>query len=85
MELQSLNSLRANRHLWSLYLLGNPCDQWHGYRRYVTGALPQLRSLVRRSANSVLSAVQALAELRLPRNDGQILCGVGREAPESSA
>lgn len=42
----SLEELQANRHLWSLYLLGNPCDQWHGYRAYVTGVLPQLRTLV---------------------------------------
>ena len=45
-ELVSLEALQANRHLWSLYLLGNPCDQWHGYRAYVTGVLPQLRTLV---------------------------------------
>lgn len=41
-----MESLRANIHLEELYLLGNPCTDWHGYRQYVVAKLPQLQKLV---------------------------------------
>lgn len=44
--LLSLASLQHNEHLSELYLLGNPCAEWHGYRSYVVATLPQLRKLV---------------------------------------
>lgn len=37
--------LSANRHLRELYLLGNPCADWHGYRRFVIASIPQLCTL----------------------------------------
>lgn len=44
--LLSLASLQHNEHLRELYLLGNPCAEWHGYRPYVVGTLPRLKKLV---------------------------------------
>ena len=35
-----------NEHLEELYLVGNPCADWHGYRQYVVAKLPQLKKLV---------------------------------------
>jgi protein TilB len=43
--LLSVSSLNANKHFEELYLLGNPCADWHGYRDYVTATLPGLRRL----------------------------------------
>lgn len=44
--LLSVQSLQHNEHLSELYLLGNPCAEWSGYRLFVVGTLPQLRKLV---------------------------------------
>lgn len=44
--LLSVQSLQQNEHLSELYLLGNPCAEWPGYRQFVVGTLPQLRKLV---------------------------------------
>ena len=43
--LLSLHSLNSNVHLEELYLLGNPCSDWHGYRQYVAATLPRLQKL----------------------------------------
>lgn len=43
--LPTVGSLRHNPHLEELYLLGNPCSEWEGYRKYVIGKVPQLRKL----------------------------------------
>jgi protein TilB len=47
--LLSLASLAANHHLRELFLIGNPCTDWHGYRQFVLGKLQQLAKLVRRT------------------------------------
>eukprot|EP01137_Pigoraptor_chileana_P020964 Opistho-2@84038 len=44
-ELTSIESLRENIHLRELYLTGNPCSKFEGYRQYVVATLPQLKSL----------------------------------------
>lgn len=44
--LLSLASLCGNHALKELHLVGNPCTDWHGYRQYVVGLLPQLQILV---------------------------------------
>lgn len=41
-ELTSIASLRPLTELRELYLTGNPCTQYEGYRAYVIHALPQL-------------------------------------------
>jgi protein TilB len=38
-------SLQSNEHLLELYLLGNPCSDWQGYRQYVITVLPALHKL----------------------------------------
>lgn len=44
--LLSIASLAGNHHLRELFLLGNPCTDWSGYRQYVVAKLPQLSKLV---------------------------------------
>lgn len=44
--LLSVQSLQYNAQLAELYLLGNPCAEWHGYRPFIVGTLPQLKKLV---------------------------------------
>ena len=46
--LLSVASLVHNEHLEEVYLVGNPCADWHGYRQYVIAKLPQLKKLVGR-------------------------------------
>lgn len=46
--LLSLHSLEANYNLQELFLLGNPCAEWHGYRKFVIAKLPNLKRLVSR-------------------------------------
>lgn len=44
--LLTVESLQHNIHLEELYLLGNPCSDWPGYRQYVIAKLPHLQKLV---------------------------------------
>lgn len=44
--LLSIASLAGNHNLRELFLVGNPCTDWHGYRQYVIGTLPHLAKLV---------------------------------------
>ncbi|CAJ0928076.1 unnamed protein product [Ranitomeya imitator] len=44
-EVSSIQSLKPNIHLRELYMVGNPCAQFEGYRKYVVATLPQLKWL----------------------------------------
>ncbi|XP_072426544.1 dynein axonemal assembly factor 11 isoform X2 [Chiloscyllium punctatum] len=44
-ELTSVESLKLNVHLQELYLVGNPCCDFAGYRKFVIATLPQLKWL----------------------------------------
>ncbi|XP_072394865.1 dynein axonemal assembly factor 11 [Diabrotica undecimpunctata] len=44
-DLESVCNLRHNIHLRDLYLTGNPCCDYEGYRNYVVASLPQLKNL----------------------------------------
>ncbi|XP_068094139.1 dynein axonemal assembly factor 11 isoform X2 [Hyperolius riggenbachi] len=44
-ELSSVKGLQHNTHLRELYLVGNPCAQYEGYRKYVVATLTQLKWL----------------------------------------
>ncbi|XP_016385320.1 protein tilB homolog [Sinocyclocheilus rhinocerous] len=61
-KLSSVESLKQNVLLRELYLVGNPCTEFHGYRQYVVSCLPQLQWLdgkeIRRGER-----IQALQEL----------------------
>ncbi|XP_077412968.1 dynein axonemal assembly factor 11 [Vanacampus margaritifer] len=65
-RVSSAESLKANVHLRQLFLVGNPCSSFQGYREYVVAALPQLKSLdgteVTRSER--IAANQGLDQLR---------------------
>ncbi|XP_061151229.1 dynein axonemal assembly factor 11 [Syngnathus typhle] len=65
-RLSSVESLKENVHLRQLFLVGNPCTLFEGYRKYVVATLPQLKCLdgteVTRSERIV--ANQGLEELR---------------------
>lgn len=44
-DLESVRSLKSNLSLKHLYLTGNPCTDYDGYREYVIAHLPQLETL----------------------------------------
>jgi len=41
--LSGVVSLQQNLQLRELFLVGNPCSQFEGYRQYVVATLPQLK------------------------------------------
>ncbi|KAJ8337299.1 hypothetical protein SKAU_G00385190 [Synaphobranchus kaupii] len=43
-QLSSVQSLKGNLHLRELFLVGNPCTEFEGYRQYVVASLPQLKA-----------------------------------------
>ncbi|XP_074433958.1 dynein axonemal assembly factor 11-like isoform X4 [Larus michahellis] len=44
-ELSSIETLKYNIHLNELFLVGNPCTEFEGYRQYVVATLHQLKCL----------------------------------------
>ncbi|XP_030301520.1 protein tilB homolog [Calypte anna] len=44
-ELSSIESLKHNIHLKELFLMGNPCTEFEGYREFVVATLHQLKYL----------------------------------------
>ncbi|RXN34769.1 tilB-like protein [Labeo rohita] len=60
--LSSVESLKQNLHLRELYLVGNPCTEFHGYRQYVVAHLPQLQWLDGKEIGRG-ERIQALQEL----------------------
>lgn len=42
-RLSSVESLKDNIHLRELFLVGNPCTGFEGYRQYVVASLPRLK------------------------------------------
>ncbi|KAM4687621.1 dynein axonemal assembly factor 11 [Discoglossus pictus] len=66
-ELSSINSLQNNIHLREIYLVGNPCAEFEGYREYIVASLPQLKWLdgkeIERSER--IQAVQNYPQVRL--------------------
>ncbi|XP_040026765.2 dynein axonemal assembly factor 11 [Gasterosteus aculeatus] len=65
-RLSSVESLQHNVHLTELFLTGNPCSQFEGYRQYVVAALPRLQWLdgTEISRSERLRASQRLEEVR---------------------
>eukprot|EP00884_Botryococcus_braunii_P011116 jgi/Botrbrau1/20004/Bobra.200_1s0011.1 len=64
--LLTIGSLDANAHLEELFLLGNPCAQWPGYRQLVVAALPKLKKLDGQAItpSERIRALQVHAELQ---------------------
>uniref|UniRef100_A0A8B9IRI1 Leucine-rich repeat-containing protein 6 n=1 Tax=Amazona collaria TaxID=241587 RepID=A0A8B9IRI1_9PSIT len=44
-ELSSIEALKHNIHLKELFLVGNPCTEFEGYRQFVVATLHQLKCL----------------------------------------
>lgn len=66
-ELSSVESLKQNIHLRELFLVGNPCTEFEGYREFVVATLPQLKWLdgkeIERSDR--IKAMQNLRQVQL--------------------
>lgn len=69
-ELTSIKSLKNLIHLKELYLTGNPCTEYDGYRQYVIAVLPQLQML---DGQEVGISERILAVQALPEIQGDIL------------
>ncbi|VVC32578.1 Hypothetical protein CINCED_3A001006 [Cinara cedri] len=65
-QLTSVESLKDNIHLKTLYLTGNPCTDYDGYREFVVGTLPQIDLLdgVEVSHHDKLVAKQLLSNVK---------------------
>ncbi|XP_071369949.1 dynein axonemal assembly factor 11 [Centroberyx affinis] len=65
-RLSGVETLRHNVHLRELFLVGNPCSQFQGYRQYVVASLPQLKWLdgTEISRSERIRAGQGLEEVR---------------------
>mmetsp|Transcript_32691 Transcript_32691/g.63873 ORF Transcript_32691/g.63873 Transcript_32691/m.63873 type:complete len:441 (-) Transcript_32691:162-1484(-) len=60
--LLGVEKLKINLCLDELYLLGNPCAEFDGYRLFVIGTLPQLKKL---DGNTVTATERILAKQQL--------------------
>ena len=69
-DLLSVEHLSCNLHLHELFLTGNPCTEYEGYRDFVVGTLPQLTTLDGKeiTKSERIAACQQVRSLR-----GQIL------------
>ena len=65
-DLLSVEKLKHNVHLQELYLTGNPCTEYEGYRDFVIASLPQLVTLDGKeiTKSERISATQQLETLR---------------------
>ncbi|KAF1383199.1 hypothetical protein PFLUV_G00128840 [Perca fluviatilis] len=65
-RLSSVESLKHNVHLQELFLVGNPCTEFQGYRQYVVASLPQLKRLdgTEISRSERIAASQGLEEAK---------------------
>lgn len=65
-DLLSVESLCSNLHLQELFLTGNPCTDYQGYRDFVVATLPQLVTLDGKeiSKSERIAATQQLKDVR---------------------
>ena len=65
-ELTSVEHLKDLVHFRELYLTGNPCTEYEGYREYVIVTLPQLKTLDGQDVDKSerIRATQDYSELR---------------------
>ena len=69
-SLLTVHTLEANYKLEDLYLMGNPCADFSGYRVFVVGTLPQLRRL---DGKEVTPSERILATQQLPEVTARLL------------
>uniref|UniRef100_A0A146LCK8 Protein TILB n=1 Tax=Lygus hesperus TaxID=30085 RepID=A0A146LCK8_LYGHE len=77
-ELTSIESLKNNMHLKDLYLTGNPCTDFDGYRAYVVATLPQLETL---DGEEVIVSERIVAQ----QNYGEIRADIVRQQNDYQA
>ncbi|XP_076630081.1 touch insensitive larva B [Colletes latitarsis] len=74
-DLRGVERLRCNEHLEQLFLMGNPCADYDGYRKYAIATLMQLKELdgtpIERSER--IKALQACARI-----EGEIIRSCAR-------
>uniref|UniRef100_A0A3Q3WYP9 Leucine-rich repeat-containing protein 6 n=1 Tax=Mola mola TaxID=94237 RepID=A0A3Q3WYP9_MOLML len=65
-RLSGVEHLQRNIHLRELFLVGNPCTEFQGYRQYVVASLPQLKWLdgTEVSRSERIGARQGLEEVK---------------------
>ncbi|XP_072170683.1 dynein axonemal assembly factor 11-like [Diadema setosum] len=65
-EVTSIESLRDNYNLREMFLTGNPCTEYEGYRQYVIATLPQLERLDGKEIEKSerIAAIQELDAIR---------------------
>ncbi|KAG8201655.1 hypothetical protein JTE90_012721 [Oedothorax gibbosus] len=69
-ELTSVESLQENYNLEELYLTGNPCTEFEGYREYVVATLPQISNL---DGDNIKKSERIVAMQKYNRIRGEIL------------
>jgi len=78
----SIYNLKANVRLEDLYLTGNPCEEWQGFRPYVVAHLPQVKQL---DGKLVLPNERIKARQQLPRLQEDLERAVQARAAERAA
>mmetsp|Transcript_4340 Transcript_4340/g.7231 ORF Transcript_4340/g.7231 Transcript_4340/m.7231 type:complete len:422 (-) Transcript_4340:36-1301(-) len=61
---ESIYNLKANIMLEDMYMTGNPCTDWQGFRAYTVAHLPQLKQL---DGKLIIPHERILARQQLPR------------------
>eukprot|EP00055_Hartaetosiga_balthica_P004620 m.12409 g.12409 ORF g.12409 m.12409 type:complete len:470 (+) comp3995_c0_seq2:274-1683(+) len=78
-NVKDVDRLKANQHLRELYLTGNPCTTYNGYREYVVTALPSLQLL---DGKEVLKSERIKARQDLPELMDEINEGIEENTPD---
>ena len=69
-SLLTVHTLEANYQLEDLYLMGNPCADFSGYRAFVVATLPGIKKL---DGKAITPSERILAEQDLPRITAQLM------------
>jgi protein TilB len=83
-DLVTVQSLEANPYLKELYLIGNPCDKFEGYREFVIASLPKLKWF---DGTEITPSERIAARRRYPQLLDMIIkqaasCEVGHHTPK---
>ncbi|NWS39689.1 TILB protein, partial [Probosciger aterrimus] len=67
-ELSSIEALKHNIHLKELFLLGNPCTEFEGYRQFVVATLHQLKYNLHSAMEKHVFIQKVIIKINLQRN-----------------
>lgn len=89
---ESVYNMKANIMLEDLYLTGNPCEDWSGFRNYTVAHLPQLKQLDGRlilpaeriKARQLLSKLQQDLELAAQESLAKKAAEAGKPVSEGA-